>query len=444
MDKQQRKRRAAAKKRMRQHVRDRKKQINIHSYGSGKWIKGILIAAMLCFLSVFVLTATDTLNQQQADEQKQIIIDLNVQSETMLAGENLPQLKAKTSFSGDEERTIDADGKYTVKQLLQELNQGEGYELSCEGDGMAEGEFPIQIALKDDLTKKLDADWGGEVKLVTYTGVLTVKNKVGTWDGKKFKRYDGTYVTDDFVESQGSRYYFNSNGDMVTGELKKGYSIYNFDQNGKLVSETNLIDPAKPMVAITYDDGPGKRTNELLDVLEENKAHATFFLLGQKMNNSTADLVKRMAQVGSEAANHSWSHPQLTKKNEEEIKKQMEDTNNSIVNLGGVTPMTFRPPYGAINDMVRANVKMPLILWSVDTLDWKTKDAKATVDHVMNNVKDGDIILMHDVHDSTIDASKELIPKLIEAGYQLVTVSEMAAARGITLEAGQSYTEFWK
>lgn len=91
---------------------------------------------------------------------------------------------------------------------------------------------------------------------------------------------------------------------------------------------------------------------------------------------------------------------------------------------------------------MKENVGLPMILWNIDTLDWKTRDAKATVDHVMSKAKDGDIILMHDIHSETIDAALELIPKLQEAGFQLVNVSELAAAKGITLESGQKYTDF--
>lgn len=87
---------------------------------------------------------------------------------------------------------------------------------------------------------------------------------------------------------------------------------------------------------------------------------------------------------------------------------------------------------------------MPMILWNIDTLDWKTKDTQSTIDCVLNTADDGDIVLMHDIHSSTVDASLQLIPKLIENGYQLVTVSEMAEARGIILENGKVYTDFNK
>ena len=119
------------------------------------------------------------------------------------------------------------------------------------------------------------------------------------------------------------------------------------------------------------------------------------------------------------------------------------DGTNRIINgfvANGTT--TLRPPYGAVSDTLKQTVKMPFIMWSVDTLDWQTKNAKATVDSVLNTVKDGDIVLMHDIHSTTIDAALELIPKLVDQGYQLVTVSELAEARGVVLENGHQYYSF--
>ena len=104
----------------------------------------------------------------------------------------------------------------------------------------------------------------------------------------------------------------------------------------------------------------------------------------------------------------------------------------------------MRPPYGAINETVRENVGFPMILWNIDTLDWKTRNAQKTIDTVMDNVGDGDIILLHDIHTESVDATLELIPKLEEAGYQLVTVSELAAAKGVELKDGGKYTDFTK
>lgn len=202
-----------------------------------------------------------------------------------------------------------------------------------------------------------------------------------------------------------------------------------------------VIDPAAPMVALTFDDGPGKRTGELLDALEEHRAHATFFMLGKSMG-AYPNEIKRMKKIGCETASHSYDHPNLSKMDETGIRDQVDRTDQKLSEIIGEGASLIRPPYGAISDTMKASVGMPMILWNIDTLDWKTRNAEATVNTVMESVKDGDIILMHDIHTESVDAAVELIPKLIDAGFQLVTVSEMAAAKGIVLENGKSYTDF--
>lgn len=208
------------------------------------------------------------------------------------------------------------------------------------------------------------------------------------------------------------------------------------------MSEEELkVDPGRPMIALTFDDGPGKRTGELLDVLAEYHAHATFFMLG-KNAGLYQDEIRRMKEIGCEIASHSYDHPDLSKMDETEIRDQIDRTNQKFAEIVGQGAAVVRPPYGAISDTMKSVIGMPMILWNIDTLDWKTRNAEATVNMVMENVKDGDIVLMHDIHTESVDAAMELIPKLIEAGYQLVTVPEMAAAKGITMEAGKSYTDF--
>lgn len=149
-----------------------------------------------------------------------------------------------------------------------------------------------------------------------------------------------------------------------------------------------------------------------------------------------------MKKIGCELGSHSYDHANLSKLDDEGIKKQMSDTNENLKKASGSFASVMRPPYGAINDTVKENVGSPMILWNIDTLDWKTRDVQKTIDAVMDHVEDGDIILLHDIHTETVDATIELIPKLEDAGYQLVTVSEMAAAKGVELKDGGKYTDF--
>lgn len=200
-------------------------------------------------------------------------------------------------------------------------------------------------------------------------------------------------------------------------------------------------DPDKPAIALTFDDGPRTdTTNELLDILETNGAKATFFVLGQNIGENTRPVLQRMVSMGCEIGNHSWDHQyQLTQLDAEGIRDQIERTNEIIEEYTGRKCRLIRPPYGSVDDHVSASVSQPLIFWDVDSLDWKSRDARQIIPKVRETVCDGAIILMHDIHPETIEACKTLIPELISQGYQLVTVPEMAYLKGIKLEPGKKY-----
>ena len=198
------------------------------------------------------------------------------------------------------------------------------------------------------------------------------------------------------------------------------------------------IDPEKPMVAITYDDGPHPTiTEQVLDALEENNAVATFFMLGENIEGRE-EFIKRSKNLGNELCSHSYDHPQLTKLTAKKIQKQMKDTDKLIEAAIGEKAPLMRPPYGAYNQTVRDNVGKPMILWTVDTLDWKHKDPQKTYEACME-AKDGDIILMHDIQASSGEAAGKIYKGLQEKGFQLVTVSEMYESRGQKFKDGGSY-----
>ena len=204
------------------------------------------------------------------------------------------------------------------------------------------------------------------------------------------------------------------------------------------------IDPDRPMVALTYDDGPGDASEtKILDCLEQNGAVATFFYTGSRATRRP-DQVKRAKSLGCEMGNHSWNHPQLTKLSADEVKEQITKTNSAVEAACGSVPTVFRPCYGATNDTVNSLAQMPVIMWSIDTLDWKTKDAQKTFDCIKSKADqgklDGKIVLMHSIHEPTADATEMLIPWLKENGYQLVTVSELIKyKRGENPQNGKIY-----
>ena len=206
-------------------------------------------------------------------------------------------------------------------------------------------------------------------------------------------------------------------------------------------SEPTVSPEPKGMIALTFDDGPSDFTDRLLDCLEANNVKATFFLAGQEVEYFQ-EPVKRMEELGCEIGNHSYDHPDLTTLSADDAASQLSRTDQLIQDLTGHIATVVRPPYGSYNDTVAETAARPLILWSVDTLDWETQNADSTVQNVMDNASDGQIILMHDIFKESVDAAEIFIPQLLQEGYQLVTVSELAAAKGITLENGTAYGSF--
>ncbi len=199
------------------------------------------------------------------------------------------------------------------------------------------------------------------------------------------------------------------------------------------------FDPSRPMIALTFDDGPkASVTNRVLAALESVGGRATFFMVGSNVG-SNADCVRRMVADGCQVGNHNWNHENLTKETKSETVSTVTRTNDAIEAACGVRPVVMRPPYGAVDaasKVTLGELGMAAVIWNVDTLDWKTRNAQNTVTHILNNVKDGDIILMHDIYDATATAVEAVVPALVARGYQLVTVSGLAAARGGMVPGG--------
>lgn len=200
--------------------------------------------------------------------------------------------------------------------------------------------------------------------------------------------------------------------------------------------DTSWIDPNKKLVAFTFDDGPTQYYDELLDILKENGAHATFFVWGNNYKSSFESVVKRVVEEGSELGNHTWSHPYLTKLDEDGIRNEIEKTRALLESITGIERYLVRPPYGSSNMTVQFTVKTPLINWSVDSADWNGGTYDSVYNKVMSNLKDGDIVLMHANYSFTVDAVRDMIPELMNQGYQIVSVSELLAVRGKELTSG--------
>ena len=206
--------------------------------------------------------------------------------------------------------------------------------------------------------------------------------------------------------------------------------------------EGRYIDPSKPMVAMTFDDGPSKYTSQILDILERYNGRATFCVVGN-LAEGRSDTILRSYNMGNDIIGHSYDHRDLTKLSQNEIRAQMLGPDGIIESITGVSPKLLRTPYGAVNDAVRSVAKelgFSIIFWSVDTLDWQSRNANSVYNAVMKDVGDKSIVLCHDLYASTAEAMERVIPELVSRGYQLVTVSEMIKLNGGEFEPGRMYS----
>lgn len=192
-----------------------------------------------------------------------------------------------------------------------------------------------------------------------------------------------------------------------------------------------------PCAALTYDDGPdAKTTPQLLGILKERNAQATFFMIGSNTaaNPATA---RQVADAGHAVGNHTFSHADLTKLSAAAVRTEMDRTDAAIRAATGRSPAFMRPPYGAANGAVQAAVGKPLILWAIDSLDWQSKNPAVFVPKVLKEITPGAVVLMHDVHATTIAGQPKLITTLQRQGYRLVTVPQLF--EGTPLAVGQVY-----
>lgn len=273
-----------------------------------------------------------------------------------------------------------------------------------------------------------------DTEKVTAVTVGWHEDSAGRW----YQNADGTYFINGFQEIDGVTYSFDENGYMQTGWVEKGVNDYYFNEDGS-------YDPIqkKKLLALTFDDGPGQYTEELLDCLEANNAHATFFMLGQNVSYYP-ETVQRMADIGCEIGSHSWDHPQLSTLSLESVAKQFSDTDNALIEACGQPATVARAPYGDGNTDIYNTAGKPFFMWSLDTEDWRLMDADADYNVVVNgDLTDGTIILMHDIHQPSVQAAIRFIPDLIAQGYKFVTVSEMAEAKNVDLQ-NACYIDFWQ
>lgn len=207
------------------------------------------------------------------------------------------------------------------------------------------------------------------------------------------------------------------------------------------VKPVRKIDPERPMIALTFDDGPSPVTLDVLDVLGEHGAVGTFFMVGNRVGRHAA-IVGKVAEQGSEIGMHTWNHRELHRLSAPQIRDSLQKNSNAIEAISGVRPRLLRPPYGTVTGAVRSVCKeMDIVIanWDVDTEDWRNHNTQKIIENILTNASDGSIILTHDLYAQTVEAMKTVVPELLNRGYQLVTVSELLEHRAGGGMAGSVY-----
>ena len=256
-------------------------------------------------------------------------------------------------------------------------------------------------------------------------------------DGERYCFGENGIGLDGIFETNGVKHAYIG-GKMLCGvRIYADNHLYYLDDEGAVTRE---IDGNKPMVALTYDDGPSIYTDSIIDTFEEYGQKCTFFLVGDRISWNE-DQARRESELGYQQGNHTFGHNRLTDLNAEEIIEKLKGTDDELTRVTGKPSTCLRPPEGRWNETLQSVCGCPIILWSVDSRDWDSKNADKVCNRVIGKVQDGDIVLMHDLYKSTADATKRIVPALIEEGFQLVTVEEMGIIKtgGAGLENGVVY-----
>lgn len=195
------------------------------------------------------------------------------------------------------------------------------------------------------------------------------------------------------------------------------------------------------LMALTFDDGPSANTEKLLDAMKKRNIKVTFFVVGERLDEFST-LLKREYDEGHEIGSHTYNHMNLGKADSASITENLQKTQNKMEEVLGVSlgSILVRPPYGSVSDTAKSTINAPLILWSIDTLDWKSRNADAVKEQILNQACDGAIVLMHDLYETSVDGCIAAVDELTKQGYTFVTVSELFRRKGETLAAGTTYT----
>lgn len=243
--------------------------------------------------------------------------------------------------------------------------------------------------------------------------------------------------TDETAPSATSSESTETSAAETTAQTDESVSSTHDSNNSDTVKRIDYeLDPSKPTIAITFDDGPNATTTmEVLDILEKYQVRASFFLIGTNINDESAKSVKRAFDLGCDIENHSKTHSYMDKMTADEIKDEIAYVNDKVKEITGTTPKFFRPPYIAVNSTMYDNIDMTFIS-GLGCNDWDDKvTAEYRAKYLEKKAADGVIFLLHDAegNSKTVKALDKAIPILLEKGFQFATISELFELKGVEI-----------
>ena len=260
--------------------------------------------------------------------------------------------------------------------------------------------------------------------------VIFEPHSVSDFDNEIIVKIDYNYV----INYLNSNYFsiYDTEKEMNTGNVEKKYNRIRDSKDFE----------NKKLIALTFDDGPAyAKTDKLITELDKRNARVTFFMLGQ-LAIKQKDLVKKVYDHGHTIGSHTYDHKNLKKLDDDKLKFEIDYTNEILSNIIGEEIRFVRPPYGSYNQDILSKVNMAFILWNVDTLDWKLRDAEKVRDYIVEHAKDGDIILLHDIHSTSVDGVIMAIDILKNEGYEFVSLDEMLVYKNINIQYNKAYRFF--
>jgi len=353
-----------------------------------------------------------TLNEKNENSENKTIGDLTITTEINDVNDKYYSIVLKKQLSYDQVSYHETFKTFTFHKATGEI---------VDAQALFNNDIGNLDLLANYLRSELENDYGANV----------IDEKLEELTSPSWNHFNLFAVTNDsivFYFNQGEFAQESAGSAAISIPISFLNPILSSDFQSNETSAVTIVTPKKK-VALTFDDGPHPQvTMQILDTLDRYNAKATFFMLGKQVEKNR-DIVHEVLNRGHEIGNHTYNHPVLTKQNNSQVAWQVDYTSQIIHDITGEYPTVFRPPYGATNQTVESLINLPVVLWTIDTYDWKYRNPNKILPVVQANLYDGAIILMHDIHQSTADGLESVLAYLQQEGYECVTVSEILAEK---------------